>query len=117
MVVTGGSSGWQAPEQLIARSGGDARQGYGTDVFSFGMLLFYCLTAGKHPFGIQHYERDFNILQVMLCTPTHLSHGDIDCMDYVHQVDWLLTRPVQTIHDRYDLEGVEADEGQWKCNQ
>lgn len=59
----GGSSGWQAPEQLIARSGGEARQGYSTDVFSYGMLLFYCLTAGKHPFG-EHYERDFNILQV-----------------------------------------------------
>lgn len=58
----GGSTGWQAPEQLIARSGGDARQGYTTDVFSYGMLLFYCLTAGKHPFG-EHYERDFNILQ------------------------------------------------------
>ena len=62
----GGSSGWQAPEQLIARSGGDARQGYATDVFSYGMLLFFCLTAGKHPFG-EHYERDFNILQVCLC--------------------------------------------------
>ncbi|DBA76306.1 TPA: bifunctional endoribonuclease/protein kinase ire1 [Trebouxia sp. C0004] len=58
----GGSSGWQAPEQLVARSGGEARQGYSTDVFSYGMLLFYCLTAGKHPFG-HHYERDFNILQ------------------------------------------------------
>ena len=63
VVWTGGSSGWQAPEQLIARSGGEARQGYSTDVFSYGMLLFYCLTAGKHPFG-HHYERDFNILQV-----------------------------------------------------
>ena len=65
VVWTGGSSGWQAPEQLIARSGGEARQGYSTDVFSYGMLLFYCLTAGKHPFG-HHYERDFNILQVFL---------------------------------------------------
>ena len=71
-VVTGGSSGWQAPEQLIARSGGDACQGYGTDVFSFGMLLFYCLTAGKHPFG-QHYERDFNILQVRRRKTLHAS--------------------------------------------
>lgn len=67
VVWTGGSSGWQAPEQLIARSGGEARQGYSTDVFSYGMLLFYCLTAGKHPFG-HHYERDFNILQVTSCT-------------------------------------------------
>ena len=71
VVWTGGSSGWQAPEQLIARSGGEARQGYSTDVFSYGMLLFYCLSAGKHPFG-HHYERDFNILQVTshtACSP------------------------------------------------
>jgi len=59
---TGGSSGWQAPEQLISRSGGDARQGRGTDVFSFGLLAHYCLSGGRHAFG-ESYERDFNILQ------------------------------------------------------
>ena len=60
----GGSSGWQAPEQLICRSGGDARQGRSVDIFSFGLLIFYCLTGGCHAFG-ESYERDFNILQVL----------------------------------------------------
>jgi serine/threonine protein kinase len=83
---TGGSSGWQAPEQLIARSGGDARQGYSTDVFSYGMLLFYCLTAGRHPFG-HHYERDFNILQVSsqtACSALPLGSHHSFC------IEWLL---------------------------
>ncbi|BDA47514.1 probable serine/threonine-protein kinase/endoribonuclease IRE1 at C-terminar half [Coccomyxa sp. Obi] len=58
----GGSTGWQAPEQLISRSGGDVRQGKSVDIFSFGLVIFYCLTGGKHAFG-ESYERDFNILQ------------------------------------------------------
>ena len=33
------------------------------DVFSFGLVLFYCLTGGRHAFG-ESYERDFNIMQV-----------------------------------------------------
>ena len=100
-VGSGGSSGWQAPEQLIGRSGGSARQtnsgeagpaSYGVsrkplrfagpksaqllmfavDVFSFGLLLHYCLTGGQHPFGKQ-YERDANILQQRLDL-RHLQH-------------------------------------------
>ena len=129
-VGSGGSSGWQAPEQLISRSGGTARQtssgalragavpalGAGcirgqlgatclaapallrrspaclyparprsalpptptalppetVDVFSFGLLLHYCLTAGRHPFG-ELYERDANILQRRL-TLKHAGH-------------------------------------------
>ena len=59
----GGSSGWQAPEQLVSRAGGVARQGRAVDVFSAGLLLHFCLTAGRHPAG-ETYERDANILQV-----------------------------------------------------
>ena len=59
----GGSSGWQAPEQLILRNGGQARQGKSVDIFSYGLLLHYCLTAGQHPFG-EGYERDYRILNV-----------------------------------------------------
>ncbi len=33
------------------------------DVFSYGLLLHYCLSGGKHPFGVR-FERDMNILQV-----------------------------------------------------
>lgn len=124
-VGSGGSSGWQAPEQLISRSGGTARQTnsgklfacdkrvdlrirraswlahkmlpFGgayhlhalsitarpaptnapdcfaaVDVFSFGLLLHYCLTAGQHPFG-ELYERDANILQRRL-NFKHIQH-------------------------------------------
>jgi hypothetical protein len=61
----GGSQGWQAYEQLVCRSGGAARQSRAVDVFSYGLLLHYCLTGGQHPFGAR-YERDMNILQVRL---------------------------------------------------
>ena len=40
------------------------RQGKSVDVFSFGLVLFYCLTGGRHAFG-ESYERDFNIMQVL----------------------------------------------------
>ncbi len=60
--LTGGSQGWQAYEQLVSRSGGAARQSRAVDVFSYGLLLHYCLTGGRHPFGAR-YERDMNILQ------------------------------------------------------
>lgn len=58
----GGSSGWQAPEQLIARSGGAARQTRSMDIFSLGCVMYYCLTGGAHPFG-GNYERDTNIMR------------------------------------------------------
>lgn len=70
-VGSGGSSGWQAPEQLVSRSGGTARQTLAVDVFSYGLLVHYILTGGKHPFG-EHYERDGNIMggRCTLKTPT-----------------------------------------------
>ena len=61
----GGSQGWQSYEQLLKRSGGTARQSKAVDVFSYGLLLHYCLSGGKHPFG-SRFERDMNILQVMM---------------------------------------------------
>ncbi|KAL6780758.1 hypothetical protein ACKKBF_B11875 [Auxenochlorella protothecoides x Auxenochlorella symbiontica] len=57
---SGGSSGWQAPEQLAARDGQSARQTLAVDVFSLGLVVFYCLTQGQHPFG-SGVERDANI--------------------------------------------------------
>lgn len=50
-----GSSGWQAPEQLLL-----GRQTRAVDLFSLGCVLFYCITGGRHPFG-NHLERDVNI--------------------------------------------------------
>lgn len=51
-----GSSGWQAPEQLL-----HGRQSRAVDLFSLGCILFFCITKGKHPFG-NHFERDSNIV-------------------------------------------------------
>ena len=62
-LCAGGSTGWQAPEQLILRSGGEARQGRSVDIFTFGLLIFYCLSGGQHPFG-EGIERDYRILNV-----------------------------------------------------
>ncbi|KAF3970774.1 hypothetical protein CMV_005550 [Castanea mollissima] len=51
-----GSSGWQAPEQLLHR-----RQTRAVDMFSLGCVLFFCVTGGKHPYG-DTIERDVNIV-------------------------------------------------------
>ncbi|CAN4083603.1 unnamed protein product [Withania somnifera] len=50
-----GSSGWQAPEQLL-----HGRQTRAVDMFSLGSVLFFCTTGGSHPFG-SPLERDINI--------------------------------------------------------
>ncbi|CAM8986686.1 unnamed protein product [Rhodiola kirilowii] len=52
-----GSSGWQAPEQLL-----QGRQTRAVDVFSLGCVLFFCITGGRHPFG-DRLERDINIVK------------------------------------------------------
>lgn len=52
-----GSSGWQAPEQLL-----HGRQTRAVDMFSLGCVLFYCITGGRHPFG-DRLERDINIVK------------------------------------------------------
>lgn len=44
---SGGSSGWQAPEQLRARDGGYHRQTRAMDVFSLGCVLNYCITGAQ----------------------------------------------------------------------
>ncbi|XP_071702118.1 serine/threonine-protein kinase/endoribonuclease IRE1a-like [Rutidosis leptorrhynchoides] len=51
-----GSSGWQAPEQIL-----DKRQTRAVDMFSLGCVLFFCITCGKHPFGERPHERDFRV--------------------------------------------------------
>ncbi|XP_011658077.1 serine/threonine-protein kinase/endoribonuclease IRE1a isoform X2 [Cucumis sativus] len=51
-----GSSGWQAPEQLLHE-----RQTRAVDLFSLGCVLFFCITGGRHPFG-DSLERDVNIV-------------------------------------------------------
>lgn len=72
--TSGGSPGWQAPEQLALRAasfsqkgsasvnGPSTRQTAAVDVFSFGLLIHYCLTGGRHPYG-EGIERDAAILK------------------------------------------------------
>nr|BAJ34050.1 unnamed protein product [Eutrema halophilum] len=52
-----GSSGWQAPEQLL-----QGHQTRAVDMFSLGCVLFYTITGCKHPFG-DDLERDVNIVK------------------------------------------------------
>ena len=54
----GGSTGWQAPEQLMVKDGQLQRQTKAMDIFSLGCVMHYCLTAGSHPFGCNSYDRD-----------------------------------------------------------
>ncbi|KAK9074817.1 hypothetical protein SSX86_003136 [Deinandra increscens subsp. villosa] len=63
-----GSSGWQAPEQLLL-----GRQTRAIDLFSLGCVLFFCMTCGRHPFG-DHLERDVNVAknQVNLFLVEHI---------------------------------------------
>ncbi|KAL5744199.1 hypothetical protein ACOSQ2_027315 [Xanthoceras sorbifolium] len=50
-----GSSGWQAPEQLL-----HGCQTRAVDLFSLGCVLYFCITGGRHPFG-DRLERDITI--------------------------------------------------------
>ncbi|KAJ7535590.1 hypothetical protein O6H91_12G039500 [Diphasiastrum complanatum] len=51
-----GSSGWQAPEQILHQ-----RQTRAVDLFSLGCMLFFCISGGQHPFG-SRLDRDGNIV-------------------------------------------------------
>lgn len=75
----GGSPGWQAPEQLIVRAGGSARQSVAVDAFSFGLLLHFCVTGGRHPYG-EGFERDAAIMQ------GRRSFSAVEHMPEVHDV-------------------------------
>ncbi|XP_074569388.1 serine/threonine-protein kinase/endoribonuclease IRE1a [Curcuma longa] len=70
-----GSSGWQAPEQLL-----HGRQTRAVDLFSLGCILFFCITKGKHPFG-NHFERDSNIVN---------NRMDLFLVDHIPEAEHLL---------------------------
>ncbi|XP_048140100.1 serine/threonine-protein kinase/endoribonuclease IRE1a-like isoform X1 [Rhodamnia argentea] len=46
-ITSCGNLGWQAHEMLLP--GG--QHTLANDIFSFGCVLFFCVTGGKHPFG------------------------------------------------------------------
>ena len=56
LIAGGGSSGWQAPEQLVR-----GQQTPAVDLFSLGCVIFFCMTRGRHPFGER--QRDDNIVK------------------------------------------------------
>eukprot|EP00250_Pteridium_aquilinum_P003675 c13984_g1_i2 orf=223-2751(+) len=55
--TSSGSSGWQAPEQLMRKK----QQTSSADLFSLGCILFFTISGGYHPFG-RRFERDGNII-------------------------------------------------------
>ncbi|CAI0421837.1 unnamed protein product [Linum tenue] len=67
-----GSSGWQAPEQLL-----HGRQTRSVDLFGLGCVFFFCITGGRHPFG-EPLERDINIVknQINLFLLEHLPEAE-----------------------------------------
>ncbi|KAE9450202.1 hypothetical protein C3L33_17889, partial [Rhododendron williamsianum] len=85
LLASYGSSGWQAPEQLL-----HGRQTRAVDMFSLGCVLFYCITGGRHPFG-DRLERDINIVK---------SKADLFLVEYI---------PEAVDFDRVELEDREAD--------
>lgn len=50
-----GSLGWQSPKQLL-----HGHQTRAMDIFNLGLVLFFCITCGRHLFG-KCRERDINI--------------------------------------------------------
>ncbi|KAF3440889.1 hypothetical protein FNV43_RR19175 [Rhamnella rubrinervis] len=79
-----GSSGWQAPEQLL-----HGRQTRAMDMFSLGCVLFFCMTGGKHPFG-DRLERDINIVK---------SQMDIFLVEHIPEAVDLISRLLNTDPD------------------
>ncbi|KAL3655153.1 hypothetical protein CASFOL_000939 [Castilleja foliolosa] len=72
-----GSSGWQAPEQLLRE-----RQTRAIDLFSLGCILFFCISGGKHPFG-ESLERDVNIVN---------DRKDLFLIDHIPEATDLISR-------------------------
>lgn len=59
-----GTLGWMSPEMLRkgeAHSDNHQRMTLAMDIFSAGLVMYYALTKGHHPFG-DKYRRDGNIL-------------------------------------------------------
>ncbi|ESW28251.1 hypothetical protein PHAVU_003G271000 [Phaseolus vulgaris] len=75
--TSGGSSGWQSPEQLV-----QGRQTRAADIFSLGCVFFFCITGGRHPFG-ERIERDINILK---------NHMDLVLVEFIPEAKDLISR-------------------------
>ena len=88
-----GTMGWMATEVLASvASGHHGRWKTKSDVQVAGMVMFYMLTAGRHPFGDNAITTQFNILQgkpanLHLVADKPLAHD---------LIDWLLTCDVES---------------------
>ncbi|KAJ6953278.1 hypothetical protein NC652_005086 [Populus alba x Populus x berolinensis] len=108
-----GSSGWQAPEQLLLGC-----QTRALDVFSLGCVLFFCTTGGKHPFG-DNIERDVNIVNdrkdlfLVENIPEALDLFSPKAQEVLnHPLFWTSERRlsfVQDVSDRVELEDRENE--------
>jgi len=59
-----GTSGWIAPE-VLNKIGEQFRSSFKMDIFSMGIVMYYTLTSGHHPFDDKHdnpLRRDVNIM-------------------------------------------------------
>jgi len=59
-----GTTGWIAPEVLndMEEPSEHFRSSYRMDIFSMGIVMYYTLTSGHHPFGNKPHRRDVNIM-------------------------------------------------------
>lgn len=97
-----GSSGWQAPEQLMRRS-----QTRSVDLFSLGCVLFFSISGGYHPFGTR-IERDMNII-----------HGKLDLFRVEHVPEAMDLIPKLLHHDpkkRPNVNAVRVHPLFWRCD-
>ena len=95
-----GTMGWMATEVLASFGSGDkGRWKAKSDVQVAGMVIFYMLTGGRHPFGDNAIATQFNILQgkpanIHLVKQLPLAHdllewmlaSDVDRRPYAHEV-------------------------------
>ncbi|KAK8367826.1 hypothetical protein V6Z12_A02G213000 [Gossypium hirsutum] len=103
-----GSSGWQAPEQLLL-----GRQTRAVDLFSLGCVLFFCITRGKHPFG-NHLERDINVVnnRVNLFLVEHIPEA-VDLISCLLNPEPELSKLLFLMFT--SISNLLPDQAHWRC--
>ena len=56
-ILDSSSLEWKAPEQILSKT-----QTKASDMFTFGCILYFCVTKGCHPFGDTPDQRIQNIM-------------------------------------------------------
>ena len=88
-----GTGGWMAPELLNAILYGkkDAKLTLKIDIFPMGCILHYVCSQGKHPFGDNRVEQDYNIgrgnLDGIKILKMHAYRGIIESMIHSNPED------------------------------